>query len=385
MPPLRNQQPTPEGDRELISLDTETTGLDLRHGAKPYYVTMCNGAGAVTAYEWEVDPFTRDVKVESADLDQIEARLRDCGGVVLQNSKFDVTALNALRPGLGDRWPWEKTRDTLLAAHLLTSNHQKDLTALGVRWLGVDIEPKEQALKAACHSARRMCRTKTFVDEYGEWAIAKAGRPDMPSAGEDDWKADGWLPRTIAKLLGYAAPADGCDHQWDGDSDLCHRCDGHLWWVVLSEYADADSAVTLALYSVLRREVHRRKLRKIYDGYSLKLPRVAYKMEKQGITYSEARLSELRAEYKEESDARHAVCINIAKTFKGPDGEPYQLHMGKGVTNSLRTFVWDVMGLEKIVAAKSQTGNPSLDSKTAIPTTWRPLTRGRGSTRSSSR
>jgi hypothetical protein len=42
----------------MISLDSEDTGLDLKHGAKPYLVTICDEEGQNTWWEWDVNPQT---------------------------------------------------------------------------------------------------------------------------------------------------------------------------------------------------------------------------------------------------------------------------------------------------------------------------------------
>ena len=56
----------PEGN-EMLALDCETTGLDLRHGAKPFFVSICNVSGYQEWYEWDVDAITRDPRVDKSD------------------------------------------------------------------------------------------------------------------------------------------------------------------------------------------------------------------------------------------------------------------------------------------------------------------------------
>jgi hypothetical protein len=79
----------------MISLDTETTGVDFHHGARPFFVTMCNEVGDQVYYEWDVDPLTRQPIIPKDDMETISTFLlrKTTNGLVLQNAKFDVTAL----------------------------------------------------------------------------------------------------------------------------------------------------------------------------------------------------------------------------------------------------------------------------------------------------
>ena len=69
----------------ILSLDTETTGLDLRFGAKPFLVTFCDEVGENTWYEWSVDPLTREPEVVAADLVEIQKLITAADELVLQN------------------------------------------------------------------------------------------------------------------------------------------------------------------------------------------------------------------------------------------------------------------------------------------------------------
>lgn len=347
----------------MASLDTETTGLDFRHGARPFYVTLCTDPEQPPQfYEWAVDPFTRMPEIPDEDLEEIrELVLRSPldGGCVLHNAKFDVTALNSVIPDLGERWPWETTHDTLYMAHLLASNQPKNLTALAVQYLGIDIEPFEVAIDRAVTEARRMCRRKDFIAKHGEWRIAKQGLPEMPSAKEKCGKYDMWLPKAVAKAEGY--PED------------------HPWWTVLQEYANPDSAVTSALFAEMRSIVERRGLTAIYETRRKLLP-VIYDMERAGVTVSRKRLEELRDRYERESEDAGDRCVKIAQTFE------YDLRLPKSGNNrSLLEFCFGreefddeglcppdySLGISKWidlpVVGTTDTGNPSLD-KAAMET-----------------
>lgn len=324
----------------MISLDTETTGVDLHHGAKPFFVTTCDEDGNVTSWEWDVDPLTREPQIPEGDLQDIADHCFAAGPnkFVLQNPKFDIAALNTVGfwelADLPTVWP--DVLDTLLAGHLLASNRPHNLTDMVLEMLGVDIEPFELALKEACTEARRIARK-----EFPDWQIAEKGLPCMPSAKDHVWKYDSWLPRRVAQELDY-------------DED-------HPWWTVLSKYANTDSSMTLLLWKAQYKEIMRRGLWEIYQERLKVLP-IAYKMEQRGVTMNLTRLRELEADYKADSDRAGKLCVNIAASYG------HELELPKnGVNNSLRTLCFEKMKLPQIRNPKAKTDAPTLDAKNAIP------------------
>lgn len=274
-------------ESRMISLDTETTGVDFRHGAKPFFVTSCTEDGSQSFWEWDVDPITRQPKVPAGDIEEIRAEIEAADFLVLQNPKFDATALTTV--GI-EQWPWDKTFDTLIAGHLLATDRPHDLTSMAAHYLGTDISQHETKLEEAVQEARKIARK-----EFPEWRIAKENMPDLPSAKEETWRFDYWLPRAVATVGG----------RWDRQD----------WVVVLRDYANTDSAATIALWKAMRAEIERRGLWEIYLERLRILP-IAYDMEKRGVTLSKTRLEELKTEYEDESDRSGRVCINIAKGYQ---------------------------------------------------------------------
>lgn len=322
----------------MIALDTETTGVDLFHNARPFFVTICDEEDNQTSWQWEVDPITRKVEVDYDDVKKIETVIEvakswgkgfsqdiaDRHRLVLQNPKFDVTALEGI--GLYD-WPWNQTFDTLLAGHLLSSNSSHTLTAMAKEYIGWDIKPLEDALEEACTEARSICR-----QHLPEWRIAETGMVDddgremMPSLkktaaeGERDraWANDMWLPRALALYT--------------------KEPDDHPWYKVLSTYSNADSAVTIRLWKEMRRLLEKEGLWEIYLS-RLQLLSIAHKMEKRGVTVSRERLDELYKLHSEEADRCSRICVNIAT------GYGYELEMPKaGRNGSLEDFLFGWVG-----------------------------------------
>jgi len=396
----------------MIAIDTETTGLDHYHGARPFFVTVCDEAGRQTFYEWDVDPLSRAVQVPPADATEIRDLVRAADSVVGQNIKFDVAALH--EAGIVTDWPWDRTHDTLLASHALHSSMPHDLTSLCLHYLGRDIQPLEKALEKHVKKCRNMVQQERLRKSRNRphtplaaWAIAESGRPDMPSARLESWGFDGWLPRAIAATrwaevaagrpgslvrartgagTGAGRPArqpdlpgleatlrerDGYD--WrppgsDGPDDP-----GHPYWTVLADYANADSASTLLLWRVLEAELRRRDLWEIYLE-RMKAVRVAVLMERHGITCCSDRRDALLDEYQREADDAERCCVNVAS------GLGYDLSLPKSGNNgSLLTFCFGERDqsdkwapptrtyLDLPVVEWTDTGNPSL-AKGALET-----------------
>jgi len=314
--------------RRMISLDTETTGTDLRHGAKPYLVTFCDEDGDVTYFEWDVDPLTRQPWVSTGDLVQIQRLIDSADSLVLQNPKFDVTALRTVF-GSKLQWDWGKVYDTLLAGHLLGSNMRHDLTSMAMQYLWIDVTPLEDEIKQYTNEARRWARK-----ERSDWRIAEPGLPDMPSAKGTVWKYDMWLPRVVAEEREY--PAD------------------HPWRVACSQYANGDSGVTLPLFLKQRELLKERKLWEIYNERLRILP-VVCRIEANGVTLSSQRLKELHDDYRAESSRAGRICVRVAAKFGA------ELSLPKSGNNqSLLDTVFNHLVLKSPKRSK-KTGEPSLD------------------------
>lgn len=315
----------------ILALDTETTGLDLRHGALPFYVTTCTEEGNQFNWEFHVDPLTRKPQMSEEDISDVQEIIRQCDTLVGQNIKFDYTALRAADPRFITYWDWDKVEDTLVAAHVLGSNHQKNLTDLAMTYLQHDIEPAEKNLNRLVEECRRLCRSKLPT-----WCIAKEGLEGMPSAKERCWKFDTWLPRAVASHLGY-------------EQD-------HPYWTALAKYANEDSGTTLALWLTMEQELHRRGLWEIYRT-KMKLVPIMYDIEDYGITTIGDHLQSMRCEYHDEAERCGRVCVNIAASLG------YELQMPKGASpnNSLRTFMFDGLKVPHIYDAKAKSDAPTLN------------------------
>lgn len=321
----------------LIALDTETTGLDIHHGCKPFLITITDDKFNTTYWEWRVNPETRMPIPLKSDLNEIEDIIHSADCITLHNSKFDVSALAAVRPRIGKEWPWDKTKDTLLDAHLLCSNQKKGLTELAIKYLRTDLQPYEDKVKAACTKARRIAKSK-----FPEILRAELGVSTLPTKSAW-WKCDMWLPRLIAERLDYD--------------------DDHPWWTVTADYANSDSISSVALRLKFDKMLEEQGLTEFSNRRHKLLP-ITYNMESVGITIHPEKLRELQNQYTEQSNTIKQRCENYARS----DG--YELEMPKGGSNNqLKAYAQGCIKIGSLVPKDKRvrkrffgkTGEPKLD------------------------
>ncbi len=343
----------------MISIDSETSGVDFFHGTRPFFVTAANETGKVLYWEWPVDPLTRQPVIPQQDLVDIVEMLEEADEVVGQNIKFDVRALETI--GIGD-WDWSKTHDTLVAGHILASNQPHNLTAMADAYLNVDILPHEVRLQEAVEKARRFCRS-----HLPTWAIAREGRSDMPSAGEKVWRADYWLPKAVyqhlvemkSRVREWETSEDKSKRRKKNEYDkvwqpMLRQAEADKWDTVLRDYSNMDSAVTLPLWVEQRRLLHERGYWKIYCE-KVKQLQAVYPMETRGVGVIAENLQSMKVEYEKDTYSLSERCLDIAKGY----GHDLVLPAGSANNKSMTTFVFDVLKLP--VLKVTEKGNPSFD------------------------
>ena len=319
-----------------ITLDTETTGVDLWHSCRPFLVTICTSEAPDEPmyWQWKVDPLTRMPKIDRADVLEIVGWLDKADEIAFQNAKFDIRALVSIGLKWKEAW-WPKVQDTLYSGHLLSSGSLLNLTAQALQYLSVDIEPLEVRLGEVINECRRIVRR-----EYPDWRIAKEDDEGLPSlgGGERVWKWDMWLGEALADAKGY--PED------------------HEFRTATPQYALGDSAVTLPLRQEHKRLMEERGLLPLYEERR-KLVKIIYEMESNGVTFSMERLEEKFKEFSEDSTMYDKVCTNIAKQLG------FDVKLPKGATNkSILAFAKAKNGLnmeEVLLKSRKDSSSPALD------------------------
>jgi len=375
------KQSKPLVKRRLFALDTETTGLDLRHGCRPFFVSVMDEQGSLRFWEWDVNPYTRNVgcyvngaslttkngrgyssppkkgcKTLNYPLDLLEespygkhtflkilpqndieelSKLLLENDFVLHNTRFDARALELA--GF-PRMALHTVHDTLIASHCLVSNESHKLKDLSLQYLDIN-DDDQKALRDAVNEARRIGRSL-------DWAIAEdGGHPHFPAqkkAPKDGWWVyDMWLPRAVAKYRWevegdpHFAPAGSEDSggvNSDG-SPIEVGYDSHPWWTVLRTYALRDVERTYPLWLLQEEALKKEHLWSVYLERR-KLLESTYELESSGVTISLTRLKELTTKLQTESQNMAVKCYKIAKAAN-PKIKELNLNSPKQLTGIL--------------------------------------------------
>ena len=322
----------PKLKQKVISLDSEATGVDLHHGAQPFFVSIFEkGEEDPWFWSWEVDYITRKVQVVESDVKTIQKFIDEADLIIGQNLKFDIRALSVI----GVQWTkehWKKVRDTLIGGHLLNSSVPHDLTSMVKSALRIDISSYEEALRQAIKDARAVAKK-----ELPDWRIAKEGLPEMPSASGSAVGFDYALPRAVALALNY--PED------------------HPWHTVLRDYGCVDPVVTMGLWEYQEEKLRFKGLLPIFYE-RMKLPPIISKMEETGITINGEALNRVRTEFSEKCISSERICVNLS------GGTMEKLPKG-GVSNALKDAI-NYLGL--VSTKKTKKGAESFDK--TVMDTW---------------
>lgn len=311
----------------MIAVDTETTGLDLWHGCRPFMVAMLYDTGETRVYQWRVDPVTRDVTVEQDDIDEISERLNAADEIVFHNSKFDMLGLQLSGVELPS---WAKVYDTILASHCLYSKGPHDLKDLALRHCDI-LDDDEKALKKACVDARR-------IGKNLGWRIAQPEDPHWPGikTGKSWWAADMWMPRE-AFLSKEVNTKFHTRPEWDS---LC------------ATYCKRDVERTMGLWMYFKRQLYQKGLQEQYEVRRKNLEAV-FTMENNGITLYLDKLDIVEEKHSRLSAEHEAKCKKIV------GGRINNLESAQQLQSALYTTL-----KFPIIKTTPKSGQPSTDKDT---------------------
>jgi DNA polymerase I-like protein with 3'-5' exonuclease and polymerase domains len=313
----------------MLALDIETTGIDFWHGCRPFALSICDEEGGVSYWEWEVDPYNREVQVNSQNLSLCMNLLSE-DSFVGHNVGFDMRGVELLWPLLDYdyEWQWNAIEDTLIASHALRNLWPHGLKSLRETVLFLSNETVD-FLHKSVDKARRICRTKRFQTKHGKWRIADSADPHWPaittapksSSGDSGWWVlDMWLPATIVRLAPEFLPPEQ-DYLYPGADFFLHP-----WENILRDYNIEDSMTTLVLWETFKQQLKDEDLWEQYEERKSVLE-AAYKMTNNGITIKQNIKTETQR-YKEKAHKYRATVEKIMRKcgIKEPNlGSPIQL------------------------------------------------------------
>ena len=134
----------------VIACDTETTGINVWLGDRPFCFTFCNEKGETGYYYWKVNPFTREVVRNKKEWRKMKAFFEDDTITkVFHNAKFDIHMLNSIGIKVKGR-----IEDTMVAHYCLKSNSKLlGLKPMAKHYLKFP-DSDEKELKDAARRAR---------------------------------------------------------------------------------------------------------------------------------------------------------------------------------------------------------------------------------------
>lgn len=256
----------------IAACDTETTGLDLRHGCRPFMFGGMDEHGRVHRWRWRINPFTREVDVPNSEKVEVHDYLSSFDRIIWWNAKYDLTGLILLGIPL-PKDIWDRSEDGIIANHCLWSGGPHDLKTQAMKHLDI-LDDDEEDLRTAT------LRARTIGKNLG-WRIAEAEDPHWPTmkSGESWWKCDYWMPGELYRLAGTTI----IDEQ--GNDRLVVEDDRIIkeWEGICEVYHGKDLERTFGMWLTLREML---KNENLWDRYEVRrnLLRVTYEMESRGLT-----------------------------------------------------------------------------------------------------
>jgi len=269
-------------DHELVlAVDTETTGLELRHGCKPFAVSAADAFGETWFVEWEVNPLTRQPCIKQKDIRKLK-ELLEGRILVFHNASFDLLALSTIGINLSFDSPTLSTGKSPINC---PTYHDTTLMSHAANSQGIGEQPRH-GLKELCtfyleipdHDEKLL---KQEVEKASRYVQSQARREDSPYA---DWK------------LGYN-PVGGRKTAYD-------------YWLpkavdpnntALSEYATKDAERTIQLYLFLEALLSIEELTNQYLAEQA-LSKVTYLMQQKGLHILTDKLASLTSSFQRKRD-----------------------------------------------------------------------------------
>lgn len=336
----------------LLSLDAETTGLDLRHGCKPFLISTCTPKGRCRLWEWAVDPLSRQPRIPHRR--KLEVAEYISGKVlVFHNAKFDLRALSEIGFEIyfeDDGWlvpasanyksrvvrvTCKSYEDTALAAHNCSSSDEYGrLKSLALRHLRFP-DDDEKDLEKAVLLAANYCRSKKHPLEatlaYSLTENEKGERSRLTNA-------DYWLPKFVYDRI---ASTEEVPEQYRFFERVC------------STYARRDAERTILLWDFYRQMMDELDTWKGYER-KRRLLQVVYKMETGGVTIKKKLVDRKFRELMKKRTGYEQDAIKFAKPLMKKE---INLNSHK----DLPALLYDKLKLP--CESHTDKGNPSTDKK----------------------
>lgn len=340
-----------------IAIDTEGTGLNVWHGAKPFAMSACNTDGDTWWWEFDVDPFTREPQVSEQHRQELRELCGDRKRVkCFWNAAYDIPALSKI--GVEVVEPYAEI--TFMARSFNSLELAYALKPLSKKYVDFD-DGDQKDLAIAVKKCRRICK------KLG-WKIAQ-----KTSSNSKAWMSDYWLPETLWRLRPDLAEVN------DIPRGLCE------------EYGVNDAVRTILLDSFYRLAMAEMDAmdpalgcQRTYAREMALLP-TSLEMERVGVTFDPRRMPKLLAS----CDKKIAADMKVLRAASGRDDFNFNAAeqvqqllfepMPEGKTtpkgNPKKRSIDPRYCLRLPVMRRTDTGNPKVDAEALVPYATNPVVR----------
>ena len=220
----------------MIAIDTETTGLFLHKGCKPFMITGCTYERKMV-WQWKVNPHTRESEIPQDIYKNVISTLNEHDEIVFHNANFDIRALETIGINRDYIFSNFKVHDTMVMSHAYQSNARHGLKEQAV--LRCDYPDTDETLLADITKAARN-KSKKFL-----WRIADKNDEHETIEGtkSSHFKCDYWVPKQLAEYLQYPL-----DHPWHTACEIYGACDAErtiCLFTVLEELLKHEKNISL--------------------------------------------------------------------------------------------------------------------------------------------
>lgn len=317
---------------KFLAVDTETTGLSLKHGCRAFALSACNQDGKTFYFETPVNVKDRSVKWPKKTLAEITRLLKSYKILVMHNAVFDMKALCYLSPTLAKtiNSSYWKIHDTQILAHIFDSKGPRALKELAI--LHCDIDDSDE------HELDSIVKKLHYKAKRLNWDYARRDHPHFPGAKSKFHKMDMWLPKAYANSEHYDPKV--------ADKQFLNS--------VCETYAVQDAVRTMALFLELAPQVNQ-DIESLYP-YNLQLDilRPTLAMEEAGLHIKTRYFKKIVRQYEE---GVSEFTSQMQEMCESQDFNPES-------TPQLQEVLFDHFKFEPEKFTKS--GNPSTD-KEALP------------------
>lgn len=331
-----------------LGTDTEGTGLYIKHGCRPFFVSGFDNNGDKYSWEWHVNPKTRMPVVPKKDIREIEDLYNAVDKLIFWNCKYDLHALQAVGVRLP---PWDKIYDASTELHVLSpaqyNSVGKALKPCALKFSNGEIGLDDQTkLKQVCIRARNIAK------KLG-WSVANPDHPHFKPASKsprDGWSVcDMWIPRQIALLPTWR--------------EFLSSEEREVWLTVCREYAMTDAYRTMYLHEVFWPQIIKQKMLKQFRMQQAVFCPL-YAIEDYGFPVLPKKLAAQQEKLGQIAAGHEQKAVQIVKKITGNE---INVRSYKQMTEFLfQKLKLPIIKYTKDAKTKRQSNRPSTDFETLL-------------------